>query len=131
MSKKPFPYRIIVGWSDEDECYVAELPAMPYCVACGDTEAAALKEVKIAATAVLDARARTGREVPASDLDNDLVTKLSQLSEILNLSSLARKAAIRLPTLQSKLRRKTQFTVEEEKSIREVLAKYRVAVTPL
>ena len=39
---------INVMWSDEDECYVADIPDLKYCTAFGDTPQEALAEVLVA-----------------------------------------------------------------------------------
>jgi len=41
-------YEIILWWEEEDDCYIAEVPELPGCMAHGDTEERALKEIKIA-----------------------------------------------------------------------------------
>ncbi len=39
-------YEIIIYWSNEDQVFVAEVPELPGCMAHGDTEESALKNVK-------------------------------------------------------------------------------------
>lgn len=39
-------YEIIIYWSSEDRVFVAEVPELPGCMAHGDTEELALKNVK-------------------------------------------------------------------------------------
>jgi len=39
-------YEIIIYWSNEDRIFVAEVPELPGCMAHGDTEELALKNVK-------------------------------------------------------------------------------------
>ncbi len=41
-------YEIILWWEEADNCYVAEVPELPGCMAHGDSEEQALKEIKIA-----------------------------------------------------------------------------------
>ena len=41
-------HHLNVFWSDEDDCYVADLPDFEYCSAFGDTPEEALAEVLIA-----------------------------------------------------------------------------------
>ncbi len=60
-----FPYRIIVQWSDVDECYVARLPSLLNIFGHGNTAAEAVTEVQIAATAICRA---IGEAAPPSDL---------------------------------------------------------------
>ena len=42
----PFPYRIVIRWSNEDSSYIAEVPELPGCMAAGSTPEAAIKEAK-------------------------------------------------------------------------------------
>lgn len=42
-------YEIIIFWSKEDEAYVAEMPELKGCVAHGDTQEEALREVNTVA----------------------------------------------------------------------------------
>lgn len=35
-------YEVIIYWSNEDECFIAEVPELPGCMAHGETHAAAL-----------------------------------------------------------------------------------------
>ena len=38
-------YEIILYWSDEDRAFIAEVPELPGCMAHGDTQEAALRNV--------------------------------------------------------------------------------------
>ena len=38
-------YHINVFYSDKDECYVADIPDLRYCSACGETPEEALREL--------------------------------------------------------------------------------------
>ena len=50
-------YQINIFYSEEDECYVADIPDLVYCSAFGDTPEEALAEVQIAKEAwIADAR---------------------------------------------------------------------------
>ncbi len=42
-------YEIIIYWSDIDEAYIAEMPELKGCIAHGDTQDEALKEINIVA----------------------------------------------------------------------------------
>lgn len=39
-------YEIILYWSDEDNCFIAEVPELPGCLAHGDTHQLALDNVR-------------------------------------------------------------------------------------
>lgn len=62
--EKPFPYRIVIRWSDEDSSYIAEVPELPGCMADGPTLEAATKEAKKAAQLWMDVAKKEKREIP-------------------------------------------------------------------
>ena len=41
-----YKYEIILYWSHEDDAFVAEVPELPGCMAHGNSQEAALKQVK-------------------------------------------------------------------------------------
>ena len=49
-----FGYRVVVEWSDEDEAFVARVPALPGCAAHGRSPDQAAREVVVAARGILD-----------------------------------------------------------------------------
>jgi predicted RNase H-like HicB family nuclease len=57
-------YHINVFWSDEDGCYVADIPDLAYCSAFGSTPEEALREVLTAKEGWLKAARETGRDIP-------------------------------------------------------------------
>lgn len=57
-------YHINIFFSEEDECYVADIPDLSSCSAFGDTPEEALREVEIAKQAWLDAAREKGVPVP-------------------------------------------------------------------
>jgi antitoxin HicB len=67
MKAQVFRYRIVVEWSDEDEAFVARLPALPGCAAHGNTAEAATREARIAAQAMLEVMRESGDPLPAED----------------------------------------------------------------
>ena len=46
-------YHINIFYSDEDECYIADIPDLKFCSACGDTPEEALLEAQTAKAAWL------------------------------------------------------------------------------
>jgi antitoxin HicB len=62
-----FPYRIVVRWSDADEAFVAEVPALPGAGGDGATPGDAVREAESSARAQLDARKHHGDPVPPPD----------------------------------------------------------------
>lgn len=72
----PFPYRIMVEWSDRDEAFVARIPALNVATH-GDTEAEAAHEAKVAADLVLAVMREDGDAAPASDVAADYAGKIA------------------------------------------------------
>ena len=65
--EQPFKYRVLVGWSDEDDAYVARVPALPGCGAHGSSVAEAAAEVREAAGSMLAAMIESGDPLPAPE----------------------------------------------------------------
>ncbi|MFH1113875.1 MAG: type II toxin-antitoxin system HicB family antitoxin [Pseudomonadota bacterium] len=57
-------YEIIIYWSDEDGFFVAEVPELPGCMAHGETEESALRNVKDAVELWIDTAREFGDPVP-------------------------------------------------------------------
>lgn len=57
-------YEIIMYWSREDRAFVAEVPELPGCVAHGDTQQAALRNVNLAMDLWLDTAREFGDPIP-------------------------------------------------------------------
>ena len=57
-------YEIIIYWSSEDDAYVAEVPELPGCMAHGDTQQAALRNVNQAMDLWLDTAREFGDPIP-------------------------------------------------------------------
>ena len=57
-------YEIIIYWSREDGAVVAEVPELPGCVAHGDTQEAALRNVNQAMDLWLDSAREFGDPIP-------------------------------------------------------------------
>jgi len=57
-------YHINIFWSDEDGCYVADIPDLRFCSAFGQTPEEALAEVKVAKEAFLESLKDAGEPVP-------------------------------------------------------------------
>jgi predicted RNase H-like HicB family nuclease len=58
-------YHINVFWSDDDDCYVADIPDLKFCSAFGETPERAVAEVMIARKLWLQAARETGQPVPS------------------------------------------------------------------
>jgi predicted RNase H-like HicB family nuclease len=72
-SRRPFPYRILVRYSQEDGGYIAVVPELRGCSAWGKSEAAALESVKEAAHAWLASAKEHGLPIP-TPLDEQRVS---------------------------------------------------------
>ena len=67
-------YRTVIQWSDEDNAFVAAIPALPGCMADGATREDALQNLNATAELWI-AKARTmGREIPEPERELALAT---------------------------------------------------------
>ena len=57
-------YEIIIFWSDEDECFVADVPELPGCMAHGPSHAEALTNAEQAIELWLDTARELNRPIP-------------------------------------------------------------------
>ena len=57
-------YHLNVFWSQEDDCWIADIPDLKFCSAHGDTPEEAVKEAGIAMQAVLDSLHEHGDPIP-------------------------------------------------------------------
>ncbi len=57
-------YPINIFYSDEDKCYVADIPDLKFCSAFGDTPEEALHELIIAKKLWLEVAKETNRKIP-------------------------------------------------------------------
>ncbi|MGA2545783.1 MAG: type II toxin-antitoxin system HicB family antitoxin [Rectinemataceae bacterium] len=57
-------YHINIFFSDEDNCYVVDLPDLPFCSGFGDTPEEALANVGEAKKLWLEEAAATGKDIP-------------------------------------------------------------------
>jgi len=61
MNKK---YEIIIYWSKEDECFLAEVPELAGCMADGNTYAEALATVQVTIDEWIETAQSLGRPIP-------------------------------------------------------------------
>lgn len=59
-------YHINVFWSDEDACWLADVPDLRFCTAHGDTPEEAVAEVQIAMEGWLAVAKERGMDIPAA-----------------------------------------------------------------
>src|SRR3546814_2101944 len=57
-------YHINLFWSDEDDCWIADVPDLKYCSAHGATAEEAAREIEIAMRLWLEVSAERGEEPP-------------------------------------------------------------------
>jgi predicted RNase H-like HicB family nuclease len=57
-------YHINSFWSEEDVCYVADIPDLKFCSAFGDSPEEALREVLIAKSVWMEVELEEGKPVP-------------------------------------------------------------------
>lgn len=62
-----FPYRIHIRYSCEDEAFIAEAPALPGCMADGETPEAAAAALEVVAAEWIDVARDLGRPIPEPD----------------------------------------------------------------
>jgi len=73
-----YKYAIEIFYSDADEGYIALVPELPGCSAFGETEEAALYEVKIAINLWLETAKNEGRHIPrpeCKEILQDMIAK--------------------------------------------------------
>lgn len=57
-------YHINVFYSDDDECWIADIPDLRFCSACGESPEEAVREVRIAQKAWLSVAKERGKTIP-------------------------------------------------------------------
>lgn len=57
-------YEIIVWWSKEDECYIAEVPELPGCMADGETLTELMENVQVIISEWIERAEELGWEIP-------------------------------------------------------------------
>ncbi|MEI6561845.1 MAG: type II toxin-antitoxin system HicB family antitoxin [Verrucomicrobiota bacterium] len=112
-------YLTRIHWSDDDEAYIAEVPALPGCVAHGATMQKAARELEKAFALWTESATRHGDTIPEPDLARE---EIERFAPVLSVAKLARRAGINQHTLASKLRRKSPFTKEETSALLKAFA---------
>jgi len=57
-------YEIIVYWSNEDGCFIAEMPELPGCMSDGKTYEEVIKNITVIAEEWIETAKGLGREIP-------------------------------------------------------------------
>jgi predicted RNase H-like HicB family nuclease len=61
---KPAHYHINLFWSDDDDCWIADVPDLKYCSAHGDTPDEAIASIQEAVDLWLETAAECGLPIP-------------------------------------------------------------------
>jgi predicted RNase H-like HicB family nuclease len=59
-----YKYEIIIFWSKDDECYIAEVPELSGCMADGKAYSEVLNNVEIIISEWIETAKAQGREIP-------------------------------------------------------------------
>ena len=59
-----YKYEIILYWSNDDEAFIAEVPELPGCMAHGNSQGAALKNVNDAMRLWIETAREFGDQIP-------------------------------------------------------------------
>lgn len=59
-----YKYQIVLYWSSEDNCFIAEVPELAGCMADGETQEEALKNTETVITEWIETAKLLGREIP-------------------------------------------------------------------
>ena len=57
-------YELVIYWSDEDQCFIAEVPELPGCMADGSNYQEAVKNVEVVIEEWMDTARELGRNIP-------------------------------------------------------------------
>jgi predicted RNase H-like HicB family nuclease len=66
---KEIPYAIVLFYSKDDNCWVADVPDLRFCSAFGDTPEAAAKEIQVALAGWIDGAKKKKRPLPPANFD--------------------------------------------------------------
>ena len=77
-------YEVVIYWDADDRVFVAEVPAMPGCMAHGKTRRAALTNVESAIEVWIDVTREAGEPVPAP---SDNLLTVEQAAERMGVSA--------------------------------------------
>ncbi len=57
-------YEVIIYWSKDDNCFIAEVPELPGCLADGETYTTAINNVQVIMKEWIDTAKSLGRNIP-------------------------------------------------------------------
>ena len=64
VRKRMKDYHINLFYSDDDECYIADIPDLKFCSALGDSPEEALREILIAKQVWIESANHSGKKIP-------------------------------------------------------------------
>lgn len=111
-------YQALLRWSEEDESYLVEFPALGRVLAHGDTLKEAEREGLIAIRVHMQVAQETGIPVPPP---LPSIEDIVHVAPLINAAELARRAHIHPRTFAAKLQRKTPLTPKEAKAVEQAL----------
>jgi len=111
-------YPASVAYSEEDECFIARIPAFRHCSGHGETPEKALHEAYEGLRGIVAVMKEDGTPLPDPD---ETATRLRQIRHIVKISSLAKLAGMRPTTLASKIDRGGPFTPGERARLHSAL----------
>ncbi len=59
-----YKYEIIIYWSNDDDCYIAEVPELAGCMADGETLVKAIENAQIVISEWIDTAISLNRDIP-------------------------------------------------------------------
>ena len=59
-----YKYELVIYWSDEDQCYIAEVPELPGCMADGKTYEKAVQNAQVIISEWIETAKSLGRDIP-------------------------------------------------------------------
>lgn len=60
-------YKMILSWSEQDKCWIVEVPELPGCFADGETPYEALKNVEVIIKEWIETAKELGRPIPSPE----------------------------------------------------------------
>ncbi len=124
---KTYNYNTTLEWDTEDEVWVARVPDLPGCLAFGETQEEAIRELQTAIPAWIEGAKDSGFPYRASLPD---IAMLRRASKLLNITEVARIVGIAPRTLHSRLQHGTPLPKDEAERLRSALAEYSVVLVP-